>query len=79
MYEMFVSVQDVSWDTPGMMSKRIFRQIIRTTCIVQAPTLSHFHVSRLLSMVLSNAERIVDVWAALSQRIPNFLLNIRGV
>lgn len=37
MYEMFVKVHDVSWETPGIMSNRIFRHAIRTICIVQAP------------------------------------------
>jgi len=29
-YEMLVSVQEISWVTPGMMSKKILSPIIRT-------------------------------------------------
>ena len=37
-----MSVQDVSCETPGMMSKRTLRAIMRTTWIVQAPVrISH--------------------------------------
>jgi len=34
---MFVSVHEVSWETPGMMSKRILRATMRTTWMVHAP------------------------------------------
>lgn len=37
MYEMLVRVQDVSWETPGMMSKRIFARTMRTKWITHAP------------------------------------------
>ena len=37
MYVMLVKVHEISWVTPGIMSKRIFAIMMRTGCIVQAP------------------------------------------
>jgi hypothetical protein len=37
---MFVNVQEVSCETPGIMSNRILRQAMSTRCIVQAPKLT---------------------------------------
>jgi len=47
MYEIFVNVQDVSFETPGIMSKRILRHAIRTKCIVQAPITTNLVRNRL--------------------------------
>jgi hypothetical protein len=37
MYEMLVRVQDVSCETPGMMSNKILPMTMRTMCIAHAP------------------------------------------
>ena len=53
MYEIFVRVHEVSWLTPGIISKNIFRRAMRKKWISQAP--GKEHVSKVMR---SNGDKV---------------------